>query len=134
MKYNFAFACLVCAISLAAAASEVYSGGKPPQGSWSATGVKSKVGLAVPYDDQTKALICTNRSVPPNWVIVGIRHCVNCNGLGRNAWIIQRLPNYPGADLIICSCQPVPPGWAVVEEMKSHYCGPGMWGVRIRKI
>lgn len=88
----------------------------------------------LPYDDQTKAIICTNRSVPPNWVIVGLRHSPGCNGLSNNSWVIQRLPNYPGAEIVICSSQPIPPGWGVVEVVKSCYCGHGQGGIRIRKM
>jgi len=96
--------------------------------------VKPQAKHALPYDDQTKAIICTNRPIPPNWVIVGVRHSPGCNGLANNSWVIQRLPNYPGADIVICSTQPVPPGWAVVEEVKNCYCGKGNHGIRIRKM
>jgi|GEM_PF-2131603 len=88
----------------------------------------------LPYNDQTKAIICTNRPVPPNWIIVGVRHSPACNGLGENSWVIQRLPNYPGADMIICGNQPVPPGWVVVETVHTAYCGHGVQGLRIRKV
>jgi hypothetical protein len=88
----------------------------------------------LPYNDQTKAIICMNRPIPPQWVVVGVRHAVNCNGLFDNAWIIQRLPNYPGAELVICKCQPVPPGWGVVAEERTIYCGHGVNGLRIRKL
>ncbi|SFJ38377.1 hypothetical protein [Planctomicrobium piriforme] len=87
----------------------------------------------LPYNDQEKMFICMNRPVPPNWIIVGVRHNVNCNGLGTNAWIIERLPNYPGADIIICANQPVPPGWVVIETVHTAYCGHGVNGLRIRK-
>ncbi len=88
----------------------------------------------LPYDDQMKAVICTNRPVPPNWIIVGIQNSPACNGLGKNAWVIQRLPNYPGADMIICGNQPIPPGWAAVESVRTVYCGHGVNGIRIRKM
>lgn len=113
--------------------SSVQAGGR-----WRATPVASPIkpikACNLPYDDQTKAIICTNRPVPPNWVIVGVRHSPGCNGLANNSWVIQRLPNYPGADIVICGCQPIPPGWAIVEEVKSCYCGHGVNGIRIRKM
>ena len=88
----------------------------------------------LPYDDHQKMIICTNRSIPPNWVVVGVRHSVSCNGLGNNSWIIQRLPVSPGAEIIICGNQPVPPGFEVIEQVKSAYCGHGVGGIRIRKM
>lgn len=90
--------------------------------------------LAVPYNDQEKQVICINRPVPPGWVVVGLRHAVNCNGLGNNAWTIQKLPSAPGSEMIICCNQDVPPGWAVVSEVHTVHCGHGVNGLRIRKL
>lgn len=78
-------------------------------------------------------IICNNRPIPPNWIIVGVRHAANCNGLGNNAWVIQKLPSTPGMDMIICGNQPVPPGWVIIERVHTDYCGHGTSGLRIRK-
>ncbi|WP_437230260.1 hypothetical protein SH661x_001867 [Planctomicrobium sp. SH661] len=126
-------AALLCFVAGMAGFSPLRAGGKV-QTDYRGYPIKSQSKCVLPYDDQTKAIICTNRSIPPNWVIVGVRHTPGCNGLANNSWVIQRLPNYPGADLVICACQPIPPGWAVVEEVKDCYCGKGIHGVRIRKM
>ncbi|HWL10059.1 MAG TPA: hypothetical protein VNQ76_16760 [Planctomicrobium sp.] len=89
--------------------------------------------LTLPYNDHTKMIICNNRPIPPNWIIVGVRHAANCNGLGNNAWVIQKLPSTPGMDMIICGNQPVPPGWVIIERVHTDYCGHGTSGLRIRK-
>jgi len=130
LKLSAALFCFACGI---ACFSYLYAGGRSKP-LYTAGPIKNIKPLNLPYEDHTKAIICTNRSIPPNWVIVGVRHSPGCNGLANNSWVIQRLPNYPGADIVICSCQPIPPGWAVVEEVKSCYCGHKVHGVRIRKM
>jgi hypothetical protein len=111
----------------------VYAGGQAKT-EYAAYPVKKLTKHALPYDDRTKAIICTDRPIPPNWVIVGVRNTPGCNGLCNNSWVIQRLPNYPGAEIVICNMQPIPPGWAVVENVKSCYCGHKVDGIRIRKM
>jgi hypothetical protein len=89
---------------------------------------------ALPYDDQEKTFICMSRPIPPDWVVVGVKHMVNCNGLGNNAWVIHRLDHQPGAEMLICGNQAIPNGWAVVAEEHTIYCGHGVNAVRIRKM
>lgn len=122
----------LCLMTVFSSISAVQAGGK--RAAWPSSLIKPQAAFNLPYDDQNKAIICTNRPIPPNWVIVGVRHSPGCNGLANNSWVIQRLPDFPGAEVVMCSCQPLPPGWVMIEEVKSCYCGHGMHGIRIRKI
>ncbi|WP_437204681.1 hypothetical protein [Planctomicrobium sp. SH664] len=74
------------------------------------------------YDERDATWVCMNRPVPPGFVVVGRKHSVGCNGLGYNAWIIQKPSPFAGAEMTICSDQPVPPGWTVIGTEKSVFC------------
>jgi uncharacterized protein YbdZ (MbtH family) len=75
-------------------------------------------------------VVCTNRSVPVGWVVVGSYHNPACPAEGANAWIVKR----PGRREVVCAGTPVPEGWRAVGEAHSDSCpGSGMNALLIER-